>query len=374
MRHLLAVGLAAVLPAAVAAQGTLGGQGFGYPVTAQSARAAGMGGSIAPFDELTPLNPAALGRTTAGAMFFHSEPESRRTTLGEARDNTSVVRFPLAGLIAPVKGRFAVGVTFGTLLDRTVETRSTVREAIGEELVDVTARFASSGAINDVRFAGAWRVSDALRVGGALHLITGENRLEIGRDFPDSVPLADVSSSALYGYTGRAASLGVDWTAGRHVSLAAHARLGGRLESSLGDTIVGRASVPLQLGAGLRYDGITATVLAASWQRTRWTDLAGLGSSTLAIRDADELSLGAESRGPPIFGTPLILRVGARQRTLPFDVLGARSSERSVGGGAGYTVSEGRASLNVAAQRFARRAGAARESGWLVSFGLAITP
>ncbi len=358
----------------LAAQGILGGQGFGYPVSGQSARAAGTAGALAPFDELTPLNPAAVANWQRGALFFHAEPESRVTRLGTARDRTSVVRFPLTGLSGKVSERASVAVTFATLLDRTFETASQVQEQVGEDVVDVTSLFASSGAINDVRAALGWRFSDRLRAGVGLHVITGRNRLAIGRDFPDSVPLADVSSQATYAFAGQAFSLGADWRVSTNIAVTAHTRIGGTMRARLADTVVGSATVPMQVGGGVRYDGITSTVIAASWQRTRWTDLEGLGTPTLAIRDADEFAAGVESRGPSVLGSAVTLRVGARQRTLPFDVGAQAVTERSLGAGVGYPLAMGRASLNLGVQRAARRSGAGRESAWLMNLGLAIVP
>jgi hypothetical protein len=375
MREFVLVVLAAACSAtSLAGQGTLSGQGFGYPVNGQSARSAGTAGALAPFDELTPLNPAAVANWQRGALYFHAEPESRTTRLGSARDRTSVVRFPLSGVSGKVSQRASVALTFATLLDRTFETASRVQERVGEDLVDVTSLFASSGAITDVRAALGWRFSDRLRGGAGLHFITGGNRLAIGRDFPDTVPLADVSSQASYAFSGQAVSFGVDWRVLPKVAVTAHTRVGGAMRARLADTLVGSATVPLQVGGGVRYDGIASTVIAASWQRTRWTDMAGLGSASLAIRDADEFAVGVESRGPTVFGSAVTLRLGARQRTLPFDIGTQAISERSFAGGVGYPLSLGRASLNLGVQRASRSGGGARETAWLTNFGLAIVP
>ncbi len=361
-------------PSIVGAQGVLGGQGFGYPVSGHSARAAGTAGAMAPFDELTPLNPASVARWLRGAMYFHAEPERRETRAGGGVDRTSLTRFPLFGIAARVSEKASLSLSFATLLDRSYETASRTTEQIGEEVVDVTTQFASTGAINDVRGAIGWRFTEQLRVGAGFHLFSGENRLTIGRDFPDTVPLADVSQSAAYSFTGTGASIGVDWQPSAHIGLSAHTRFGGALESRLADTLVGAGNVPLQVGFGVRYDGIAETVFALSWQRTRWSDLDGLGSPDLSIRDADDISAGVETRGPRAFGTTTTLRAGLRQRTLPFDLGTSEVRERSFGFGVGYPLALGRASVNMAVQRALRSGGGARENAWLFSFGLAIVP
>ena len=366
--------LAFLLPAVVSAQGVLGGQGFGYPVNGHSARTAGTAGAMAPFDELTPLNPAAVGLWTRGAMYFHAEPERRQTRIDGATDNTSVTRFPLFGIAAKVSEKASVALTFASLLDRSYETLAQTSEQVGAETVNFTTRFASNGAINDVRAAVGWRFSERFRAGAGFHFITGENRLTIGRDFPDSVPLADVSSAATYSFSGTAASLGVDWRPVRTIGLSAHTRLGGSLDSRLADTLVGAGTVPFQLGAGLRYDGMPGTVFAASWVRTQWSDLEGLGSAGLSIRDANDVSIGVETRGPTLLGTATTLRAGARSRTLPFDLGTADVSEASYAFGVGIPLALGRASVNLAAQRAMRSGGGAQENAWLFSLGLAIVP
>jgi hypothetical protein len=373
MRFLL-LAVVAATPLTVAAQGVLGGQGFGYPVSGHSARAAGTAGALASFDELSPVNPAAVAQWQRGALFFHIEPEGRRTAVDGGVDRTSVVRFPLAGIAARITDKAAVSLSFATLLDRTYETEAIIQEQIGDEEVPVISRLTSSGAMNDVRVALGWRFTERLRGGVGLHLITGENRVSVGRDFPDTLPLADVSARASYSFYGQAVSAGVEWRPLPTVGVNAYTRVGGDLTSRLADTLVGSASVPFQLGGGVRYDGIRATVLAASWQRTQWTDLAGLGSASLGIRDANELSVGAETQGPPVFGNSLTLRVGARQRTLPFDLGADEVRERSLAFGVGYPLAQNRASVNVGAVRANRTGGRATESAWLVNIGLAIVP
>jgi hypothetical protein len=361
-------------PTLATAQGVLGGQGFGYPVSGHSARAAGTAGAMSPFDELTPLNPASVALWTRGAMYFHAEPERRQTRVGGAEDNTSVTRFPLFGIAAKVSEKASLSLTFATMLDRSYETASRTTEQVGNETVDVTTQFKSTGAINDVRAAIGWRFSETLRAGAGVHLFTGENRLTIGRDFPDTVPLADVSSNATYSFFGTGVSLGVDWRPLKNIGVGAHTRIGGTLDARLVDTLVGSASVPFQFGAGVRYDGMPGTVFAASWTRTQWSDMDGLGSAGLSIRDADDISAGVETRGPTVMRTATTLRAGLRQRTLPFDLGTSEVKETSFAFGVGYPLALGRASVNLAAQRALRSGGGAKENAWLFSFGLAIVP
>ena len=49
-----------LVPVVGAAQGTVGGQGFGYPAGQYSSRAAATAGALAPFDPMSPVNPAAI--------------------------------------------------------------------------------------------------------------------------------------------------------------------------------------------------------------------------------------------------------------------------------------------------------------------------
>lgn len=363
-----------LVPSIGAAQGTISGQGFGYPAGQLSARASASAGALAPFDAMSPVNPSAITGWQRSVLYFHIEPEFRSTTLDGVRSSTSVSRFPLLGGAARISSHAAIAFSFSSYLDRTWETVASSLEHFGEDSVNLTTRYSSNGAINDLRAAFGWAFSDALHVGAGFHTYTGENRLNISWDFPDTAPFGDVTENSTLSYSGSAVSLGADWRVAKHWALAAYGRSGGAARMHIGDTLISRGDMPDHIGAGVKYDGSQGTVVSAGWERITWSAMRNLGSASLDVRDADRMSIGAETRGPSIARVPLFLRVGASQRTLPFGALGTQVRENTLSAGAGYLLARGLANLDVGVQRQSRSAGAGRESAWLWTFGFAISP
>lgn len=374
MKRLRRAALALCLPGALAAQGTLGGQGFGYPAGQLGARAAATGGALGPFDALSPINPASITGFPRAMLFVHLEPEYRSTRVDGAEASTSESRMPLAGGAARIGKHGTLAVTVSTYLDRTWQTSSAGTEQIGNDTVNLTTSFQSSGAINDVRLAYAWAFDDSVKIGVGFHAYTGENRLTINWVFPDSGQFGDVSQKGALTYTGTAFSLGGEFKIARHVGVSAYGRIGGGARMSTGDTVVSKANMPDHVGFAVKYDGLTGTVIAAAWEHIGWSALRSLGSADIGVRDAQRISIGAESRGPSLGGTPVYLRAGVAHRTLPFSALGSQVSETLVTAGLGYTLARGAANVDFAVQHAARSAGAGRETAWLWTLGFAITP
>lgn len=378
----LAAALAAAAPAALGAQGTLSVQGFGYPTGGLSTRALGTGGALAEFDPVSPVNPSSLlefGRTFAA---FQYDPEFRRLTAGSASQRNTIARFPVVtagGPFARRRGMFALSAS--TFLDRTFSTEFATTTQFPTETVPATERVESSGSIADVRLGVGYQVSRALRVGVSGHLLTGENRLVSGRVFQDTVGFQNRNDSTTVDYTGTAVTLGAELTPVRGVRLAASYRKGGSMKTDQGDSTLTRANTPDRAGIALRVDRVPGASIAVSYAHTTWTRMRGLGTSALEVNDADDISAGVEAVGPRLGDTPLLLRLGARHRGLPFGVGGAKIRETSFGGGAGLPLGGGRALADVAIQRALRSpdggtatVNGARERAWQLSVGVTVRP
>ena len=61
-------------------------------------------------------------------------------------------------------------------------------------------------------------------------------------------------------------------------------------------------------------------------------------------------------------------------RTLPFGLAGEKVSEKSFMGGIGVPLTRNRASFDLAVQRAARTSGSIDERGFILSFGLRVSP
>ncbi len=376
------IATAAVLGGARAAmaQGSLAGQGFGYPPGQLSTRALGTGGGLAEFDPVSPINPASLTSYGRTAFAFQYDPEFRTTQVGTATAHNTIARFPVVSLGVPFHQRYTLGISASTLLDRSFTTQYPTTTVIGGQSVLANETVESRGSIADLRLGVGAFVTRWLRVGAAVHRFTGENRLVSGRRFVDTTQFGSVSDSSTLSFTGSAISIGAEVVPIRGFSIAGSARRGGSLRTERGDTAVRSANAPNRYGVGLRVDRITGATFAASYARTDWSSMRGLGSS-LDTRNADELMGGVEAVGPSVGSAPLILRLGARRRTLPFAIDSAQIRETAFTGGLGLPLAGGRALADLALQRASRTpeggtaaVQGAREHAWTLSLGFTIRP
>jgi hypothetical protein len=365
-----------VVASPMAAQGTLSTQGFGYHPGQISTRARATGGALGEFDPTSALNPAALAWWERSGVVLEYAPEFRRLTTTGTSESATVARFPLSGAALAIGGRTIVGITLSTFLDRTWETAERGTHQFADDQIPYELQFRSAGAINDIRVAGAWTASAALRVGVGAHVFAGSNRLDIRTLFNDTLGrVSDFQQQSRVSYSGAAASAGIDWRPHRSVGVAASGRLGGTLRAVRNDTTLAMADVPTRVGVGVAYMGFTGTVLAASGEWQNWSKLDRLGSDQLTTFDGWDYGVGAEVRGPRWFGADIPLRAGVRRRTLPFGAAGAEVKEASVAFGWGFTIARGRAVADFGWSRASRTVeGGASERATTFSIGLVVRP
>jgi len=374
-----AIAAAALTSAAnvAAAQGTLGAQGFGYPPGQLSVYSRSVGGGMAEADPLSPINPAALALLQRGGLYLQSEQERRSLDASGQSGATRAYRFPLFAAALPMAGgRGMVGVAFSTLLDRTWGTEIRGQTQFGGDFVDYTERFRSEGALNDVRIAAAWAIRPSLIVGAGVHLFPGENRLSLSRVYDDSLSFAPLRDSSNVNYFGSGFSGGVLWRPSRNVSVAASARIGGKLKLREADTLVSQADVPSRFGAGAHVELFSGTSLALRADRTLWSKMEGLGSANATPEDSWDFGLGLDAIGPRIARTQLALRAGVRRRTLPFLAAGAQVDETALTLGTGAPFAGGRAGIDLFVERASRSADGvdAKERSWTFGLGLTVRP
>jgi len=75
-----------------------------------------------------------------------------------------------------------------------------------------------------------------------------------------------------------------------------------------------------------------------------------------------------------VFQRIIAFRAGARIRTLPFGYNGEKVSETALAGGIGIPLSRDRAALDFTLQRATRSAADIDERGYILSFGLRVSP
>lgn len=365
---------APVVPAG--AQGTLSTQGFGYPLGGLSARAAATGGALAEFDYLSARNPAALNGWGRSGLYFQYDPEMRRINAGDVSDRTTTARFGSIAAGFLVGSRWVVGVSNHAFLDRSWATKVRSGQRLGDDSVSFTESFNSRGGIGENRVAVSYQMHPRVILGAGLHLFTGENRINLRRQFDDSVRYGSLNRDITLSYTGTGGSAGVIVNPIRGVSLAGSYRYGGTMRLRVVDTLRTEAKVPSRLGVAVRLDVITGLTLLGSADRNEWSKLNGLGSTTANGLDAWEYSGGAQFTGQRTRNTPWTYSVGYRQRDLPFAAAGAVVSEKIFSGGISAPIAGPRAMLDLAVQRAARDAasGTTTERAWLLSVGLSVRP
>ena len=355
------------------AQGALSTQGLGYPTGEMSARAEGTGGALGDFDALSLVSPASIAGVGASAVFFQYSPEFRRVTAGSGTASTVTARFPMVSGIIPMGQEWALGASSATFLDRSSETSLARRELVGTDSVNMTEVNKVLGAINDVRLAIAWTGTPKLRLGGGVHVFSGSNRVTLSQIFPDSAKYSTTSESARLSFTGFAASGGIEFHPSRVIGFAIAGRKGGDLTAKSNDSTIGRGRLPDHYSVSVSYDGITGANLSARAAHDNWSSLNSIGSTVHGF-DSWDYSFGGEASGPRVLGRVLVMRAGARLRTLPFGFNGQKVSETSFMGGLGVPLARERAALDFSLQHAARSADAIKERGIILSFGLRVSP
>ena len=375
MRKLFVAIAVAAVSSRAGGQGALSLQGLGYPTGELSARAEGTGGGVADFDALSLVSPASIAAVGSAALFFQYSPEFRRVTAGSNAARTTTARFPLVAGVLPMGQSWTLGLSSSTFLDRSSETSLVRQQLIGPDLVDVTEHNKVLGAINDARLALAWAPTPAFHIGVGAHVFSGSNRITFSQLFPDSSKYISTTQTGRMSFAGFAGSLGLEYRPSRAIGFAISGRKGGDLRAQSGDTAIGTGRLPDHYSASVTYDGITGASISARVAHDAWSSLGSLSSTGTKAFDGWDTGVGAEVTGPRILSRIIIVRAGARVRTLPFGFNGEKVSEKSFVAGLGVPLTRDRASFDFAVQRANRTAGAGvKETGYILSFGLRVSP
>src|SRR5437868_15308968 len=92
--------------------------------------------------------------------------------------------------------------------------------------------------------------------------------------------------------------------------------------------------------------------------------------------DSFEVGVGAEASGPRVLGQTVMIRLGGRSRTLPFEAAGKTVGETVASFGTGAVFGGGRISTDVTLMRQWRSADipAVSERAWTLSLSLTARP
>lgn len=378
-RFLLTAALfAALSPSMIRAQGSLSLQGLGYPSGELSTRALGTAGALGDIDLRSPINPAAIANKAAAQVYAQYDPEFRTISSGGKTSTTTTAHMPNVGGVLPVNRHLVLGLSASSFLDRTWET-SRVRYQdfcnCGDS-VQFNESLKSEGAITDVRVSAAYVVNPRLVFGIGLHTFPGSQRVTSNELFTDTTRYQSITQVTVVSYSGTAISAGMLAAVLPDLSLSLSGRKGGNAKMFGNDSLLTTGSIPDRYAGSLSFTGIPGTTLSFRASHERWSQLGTLSTLQTATVDANDFSFGVESAGPRLGGGyPVLLRLGIRQRTLPFDVGTDMVKETSFGGGIGIPISFDHVTLDMAVLR-ANRTGVpdVSEHAYNLSFGLQVRP
>jgi hypothetical protein len=338
-------------------------RGLGTPGKWESVRARSAGGAFAPFDPFSPLIDASLvdvrhmsASVTTGTSWRNIDANGTESTLRGTR-------FPALVLAGPVTARIVVGGGFTTYLDRTFGV-------ILHDTIDVrgvpqpiTDEITSDGAVSDLRFAVAARVTNHLAFGLGIHRLTGSTRVSATRTFADTINYrtSNIRNEVAYGGTGGSASLLFDATSDLRIS--GWFRADSKLRADLGGRTVAENDLPLNYGAGIQWRAGAQAIVAGtvSWQNWSTTGVAN-------SHDTFNWSVGTE-----IGGTRSPFRFGVRGGRLPFGV-GQAPTEIGYSAGLGRQFSGGRGRLDLGLERLDRKGTGLTERVWTFLLGVTVRP
>jgi len=377
---------ATLMTSTAAAQGTVSAQGFGYPTGQLSTRAFGTGGGISEFDGRSPINPAALAIGTFGIeVYGQYEPELRTIEGPNGKSTTTTSRFPNLGIIVPLGRKMVMGLSASTFLDRTWATQSTRTQNILDSVVTSNETLKSQGGITDLQLGVGYAFTSFFRLGVAGHYYTGDNSIQLLQQFPDTQSFSNISQISKLNFSGSAVSAGFEFDLPAGINVAGSGRIGNRITMSSSDTLhadgsepdtaLSHGKIPKNYAISLGYSGIPGTFVAVRYGVDQWQSMQSLSLAGATAVQTHDLSFGVESTGPKTGSQAIVVRLGARFRTLPFQVAGATVNERGFGGGLGLPIAAGRAMLDIGLLRNSRTGvSGVTENAYNLSFGLRVHP
>ncbi len=375
MRTISTFVLCATVATSAAAQGTLSTQGFGYPAGGLSTHAEALGGSIAESDPLSPVNPATLTLWGRPGLYFQYDPEFRTVSGGGNNSSTLTARFPMVAGALNIGQRVTFGLSATTFLDRTWQVTRSGYVHDGADSSLYGEKFSTDGAINDLRAAFAFSVLPTLSVGIGGHVLSGQNRLLITREFADTAT-AIFSERSTLSYTGHSVSGGIAWRPIPVLSFGVSGNAGGTMHSFRNDTSLSTANVPKRFGFGGIFGGISGLLLSANAEWNGWSALNGLGDAEAHAVDGWDYGVGAEVRAPALFGQEIPVRIGYRHRVLPFEAAGEAVHETDYSAGIGIPIRRGASRVDFSLTRSNRSANVpdVTEHAWILSAGFFVRP
>ena len=371
--------LLALYPLALSAQSSqFGIRGLGLPGRGLSTRSIASGGAFGLFDAESSLNPAALGVVNAlsATITINNGYRTLENPAGTATNRDT--RFPHFMVQGPIRQTgAALGFSYSNYTSRDFTLISSSTIDLRGVPVEVADTLQSRGGLSDLRLAGAYRVRDKWLLGGAFHVLTGSNRLESHRSFPQDSSYVSSVQRAEISFAGAGVSAGAVRQFGSQFAVAAMARWDGDLGVDRDSARVATIDLPYTFAFGMRWLVAPRLDLASQGIYRTWSaansdllEQGGVGSENTL-----ELSFGGEyiTDVKQPFSRPI--RFGARYGQLPFPLAaGAQPHEVAVSLGSGIRFAQQRGGIDVALEHMWRSEDVFSERGFILSFGISVRP
>ncbi|MGH7754006.1 MAG: hypothetical protein ACREN5_14460, partial [Gemmatimonadales bacterium] len=220
----------------------------------------------------------------------------------------------------------------------------------------------------DLRVAAAYRASDRVRVGVAVHRLVGSARGAIHRTFSDTLYRSYVDSNDV-GHEGFGFSAGALVDLLPTVRAAVSLRTDGSLRSETREGEVSNASLPVTVAAGVQWlpQARLRLAAAATWRGWSVADQAVQSNGGHAF-DTFQWSVGAE------WGRDRPLRLGVRRGSLPFSPTAEQPDEWAAAIGTSRLFAGGRAVIDLALEHASRSGPGLQERVWSLLAGISIRP
>lgn len=361
--------LAQGVPSPALGQSLLAVDGLGLPVEPLDARARSLGsvgvGLTGP--HLLGRDPAASSQSAISTATVTFQSSSATPTGGAAARHT---RFPAISAAYPYAGN-VFAVYLDSFLDQEFEIRSEETLLLGGRSVGAVHRFTSTGSIGRASLGWSRAVREAFAVGVTVGTYVGvtERRFSLLLDAEDvGTGVEPFETGSRLRASGLVAGAGASWNPGPLIRVSGALSWSDALvlsPSADGPSEEGVYRIPLEFRLGGTANLLTGFSVHAGLSYADWSD----AGADLRAGESREAALsyggGLEWAGTSLFGRPLPLRFGARQRALPFKSAGADASEFVLTGGFGLNLVDAEdqplARLELGYERGRRTAGPIEE-------------
>lgn len=352
MTRIIVLALVGVLSSGGAAvgQSLTSARGPGYvllPTDARTSVLGGLGLGLQGFSaSLT--NPAAIAFATRRGGVVALEAIERDIRLGDEGGEVGTTRFPLIRVVFPVRGA-VLTAGYGGYLDQSWGLTREGEEVFEGSTVGYTDIMRSDGGVGHFQIGAAFPIGEDLAVGGAVGLLTGNQRVEFRRRFDAALEgvLDAYSENLSWRYRAPLVQAGVRWDPIEELQVGGSVTWAGTL---VGEGVDGRSErreldLPLQLAGGASGYLVPGLLAAVSGRWSGWSvtdpDAIGLPGDAVArsARDTWEFGGGLEwDPQRPAARRSFPVRLGVQYRQLPFPFADEAPTERFIGGGVGMRV------------------------------------